>query len=135
MTESRWILIDAKGVSLGRVASFAANRLMGKDKTNWTPYSDNGDFVIIVNSSKTKVTGRKTTDKEYHFHSGYPGGLKTFNYRDMLKKDPTYPIYQAIKGMLPKNRLSDAILKKVKIYADENHPHLAQQPVKLEIVK
>ncbi|MDA8401418.1 MAG: 50S ribosomal protein L13 [Deltaproteobacteria bacterium] len=135
MTESKWILVDAKGVSLGRVASFVANRLMGKDKANWTPYADNGDFVVIVNSAKAKITGRKADDKEYHFHSGYPGGMKTFNYKDMLKKDPTFPVYQAIKGMLPKNKLSDAVLKKVKIYEGEDHPHTAQQPVKVEIIK
>lgn len=135
MTESKWILVDAKGVSLGRVASFVANRLMGKDKANWTPYADNGDFVVIVNSAKAKITGRKADDKEYHFHSGYPGGMKTFNYKDMLKKDPTFPVYQAIKGMLPKNKLSDAVLKKVKIYEGEDHPHSAQQPVKVEIIK
>ncbi|MDA8158462.1 MAG: 50S ribosomal protein L13 [Deltaproteobacteria bacterium] len=135
MTESKWILVDAKGVSLGRVASFVANRLMGKDKANWTPYADNGDFVVIVNSAKAKITGRKADDKEYHFHSGYPGGMKTFNYKDMLKKDPTFPVYQAIKGMLPKNKLSDAVLKKVKIYEGEEHPHTAQQPVKVEIIK
>ena len=135
MTESKWILVDAKGVSLGRVASFVANRLMGKDKANWTPYADNGDFVVIVNSAKAKITGRKAEDKEYHFHSGYPGGMKTFNYKDMLKKDPTFPVYQAIKGMLPKNKLSDAVLKKVKIYEGEDHPHTAQQPVKVEIIK
>ena len=135
MTESKWILVDAKGVSLGRVASFVANRLMGKDKANWTPYADNGDFVVIVNSAKAKITGRKADDKEYHFHSGYPGGMKTFNYKDMLKKDPTFPVYQAIKGMLPKNKLSDAVLKKVKIYEGEEHPHTAQQPIKVEIIK
>jgi large subunit ribosomal protein L13 len=135
MTESKWILVDAKGVSLGRVASFVANKLMGKDKANWTPYADNGDFVVVINSAKAKLTGRKSDDKEYHFHSGYPGGMKTFNYKDMLKKDPTFPVYQAIKGMLPKNKLSDAVLKKVKIYEDENHPHTAQQPVKVEITK
>jgi len=135
MTESKWILVDAKGVSLGRVASFVANRLMGKDKANWTPYADNGDFVVIVNSAKAKITGRKADAKEYHFHSGYPGGMKTFNYKDMLKKDPTFPVYQAIKGMLPKNKLSDAVLKKVKIYEGEEHPHTAQQPVKIEITK
>jgi large subunit ribosomal protein L13 len=135
MTESKWILIDAKGVSLGRVASFAANKLMGKDKANWTPYADNGDFVIIINSAKAKLTGKKNEDKEYHFHSGYPGGLKTFNYKDMLAKDPTFPVYQAIKGMLPKNKLSDAVIKKVKIYADENHPHHAQMPARVEIIK
>ncbi|MFW0884622.1 50S ribosomal protein L13 [Candidatus Acidulodesulfobacterium sp. H_13] len=135
MVESKWIIIDADGISLGRVASFAAIRLMGKYKSDWTPYADNGDFVVIVNSLKAKLTGRKKTDKEYHFHSGYPGGLKTFSYRDMIKKDPTYPIFQAIKGMLPKNKLSNAVLKKVKIYPDENHPHLAQQPVRVEIKK
>ncbi|MCL4427517.1 MAG: 50S ribosomal protein L13 [Deltaproteobacteria bacterium] len=135
MTESKWILVDAEGVSLGRVASFVANKLMGKDKANWTPYADNGDFVVIVNSAKAKITGKKAEDKEYHFHSGYPGGMKTFNYKDMLKKDPTFPVYQAIKGMLPKNKLSDVVLKKVKIYEGEDHPHKAQQPVKVEIVK
>ena len=135
MAESKWVLIDAKGVSLGRVASFAANKLMGKDKPDWTSYSDNGDFVIVINASKAKLTGKKTDNKEYNFHSGYPGGLKTYNYKDMVKKDPTYPILQAVKGMLPKNRLSDALLKKIKIYSDENHPHTAQQPVKLEIIR
>ncbi|MCL5891716.1 MAG: 50S ribosomal protein L13 [Deltaproteobacteria bacterium] len=135
MAESKWVLIDAKGVSLGRVAGFAANKLMGKDKPDWTPYADNGDFVIVINSAKAKLTGKKTTDKEYHFHSGYPGGLKSYNYKDMVKKDPSYPILQAVKGMLPKNRLSDALLKKIKVYPDENHPHTAQQPVKIEIAK
>ncbi|HEC24785.1 MAG TPA: 50S ribosomal protein L13 [bacterium] len=135
MVENKWIIIDANDVSLGRLASFAAIRLMGKYKPDWTPYADNGDFVVIVNSLKAKLTGRKKTDKEYHFHSGYPGGLKTYSYRDMIKKDPTYPIFQAIKGMLPKNKLSNAVLKKVKIYPDENHPHIAQQPVKVEIKK
>lgn len=133
MTGNNWILVDAKGVSMGRVASFAAKKLMGKDKADWTPYADNGDFVIIINSSMAKVTGKKATDKEYHFHSGYPGGMKTFTYRDMMKKDPSFPIYKAIKGMLPKNKLSDAILKKVKIYAGGEHPHDAQRPVKVEI--
>ena len=135
MAESKWVLIDAKDVSLGRVAGFAANKLMGKDKPDWTPYADNGDFVIVINSAKAKLTGKKTTDKEYHFHSGYPGGLKSYNYKDMVKKDPSYPILQAVKGMLPKNRLSDALLKKIKVYPDENHPHTAQQPVKIEIAK
>ncbi len=135
MTESKWVLIDAKGLSLGRVASFAANKLMGKDKANWTPYADNGDFVIIINSAKAKITGRKSANKEYHFHSGYPGGLKTFNYKDMLKKDAAYPLLTAIKGMLPKNKLSNAIIKKVKIYEGEEHPHAAQQPIKADIVK
>lgn len=133
MNEGKWVLIDAKGISLGRIASFAANKLMGKDKADWTPYSDNGDFVIVINSAKAKLTGRKSTNKEYHFHSGYPGGLSTYKYKDMVKKDPTYPIYKAVKGMLPKNKLSDKLLTKIKIYADENHPHLAQQPVKVEV--
>ena len=133
MTESKWILVDAKDISLGRVASFTANRLMGKDKADWTPYADNGDFVIIINSAKAKLTGKKTEDKEYHFHSGYPGGLKTFKYKDMVKKDHSYPMLSAIKGMLPKNKLSDAVIKKVKIYEGEEHPHAAQKPVRVEI--
>ncbi|MCL4542408.1 MAG: 50S ribosomal protein L13 [Deltaproteobacteria bacterium] len=133
MAGSKWVLIDARDISLGRIASFAANKLMGKDKPDWTPYADNGDFVIVINSTKAKLTGKKIDNKEYNFHSGYPGGLKTYNYKDMLKKDPAYPIMQAVKGMLPKNKLSDSLLKKIKVYPDENHPHIAQQPVKVRL--
>lgn len=133
MSESKWVLIDAKDVSLGRVASFIANKLMGKDKPDWTPYTDNGDFVVVINSAKVKLTGKKTDKKEYNFHSEYPGGLKTFNYKDMLKKDPTFPVKQAVKGMLPKNKLSSSLLRKIKVYPGENHPHMAQQPKKLEM--
>lgn len=134
MDKNTWVLIDAKDVSLGRIASFVANKLTGKDKPGYAPYLDNGDFVVVINSAKAKITGNKFNDKEYHFHSGYPGGLKTFSYKDMIKKDPTFPVFHAVKGMLPKNKLSDSLLKKLKIYADDNHPHSAQQPVKVNIV-
>ncbi|MHB1663779.1 MAG: 50S ribosomal protein L13 [bacterium] len=130
---SDWILVDAKDVSLGRLASFVAGKLMGKDKASYAPYINSGDFIVVINSAKAKVTGKKYTDKQYYFHSGYPGGLKTFNYKDMLKKDATFPVYHAVKGMLPKNKLADTLIKKLKIYADENHPHIAQNPVKVDV--
>ncbi len=133
MSDNKWVLIDANGVSLGRVASLAAHKLMGKDKPDWTPYGDNGDFVIIVNSQKARLTGRKGLNKLYHFHSGYPGGLTTYSYKEMIKKDPAYPLLTAVKGMLPKNRLSSKLLTKIKIYPDEKHPHDAQKPVKIEV--
>jgi len=130
---NNWILIDAKDVSLGRLASFIANKLMGKDKADYAPYANKGDSIIVINSAKAKVTGKKYTDKQYYFHSGYPGGLKTFNYKDMLHKDATFPVYHAVKGMLPKNKLADVLIKKLKIYADENHPHIAQNPVAVDV--
>ncbi len=135
MLKRNWILLDAENVSLGRLASFAANKLMGKDKPDFAPHHvDNGDFVVVINSAKAKITGRKVNDKKYYFHSGYPGGLKVFNYKDMMKKNPTFAIFHAVKGMLPKNKLGDVMLKKLKVYPSENHPHIAQNPTKIDLV-
>jgi len=129
----KWYLIDAKNEVLGRVASQVASILKGKHKAIYTPHVDMGDNVIIINADKVKVTGGKPLKKIYYRHSGYPGGLKAISYQEMMKKDPTFALRHAIKGMLPHNRLGRKQLLNVKIYAGENHPHQAQQPEKLEI--
>jgi large subunit ribosomal protein L13 len=129
----KWYLIDAEGKVLGRVASQVASILKGKHKAIYTPHVDMGDNVIIVNAAKVKVTGSKPAKKMYYRHSGYPGGLKAISYQEMMEKDPNFAMRHAIKGMLPHNRLGRKQLLNVKIYADENHPHQAQKPEKLEI--
>ena len=129
----KWYLIDAEGKVLGRVASQVASILKGKHKAIYTPHVDMGDNVIIVNAAKVRVTGSKPANKMYYRHSGYPGGLKAISYQEMMEKDPAFALRHAIKGMLPHNRLGRKQLLNVKIYADENHPHQAQKPEKLEI--
>ena len=129
----KWYLIDAEGQVLGRVASRVASILKGKHKAIYTPHVDMGDNVIIINAEKAKLTGGKPSKKIYYRHSGYPGGLKSISYLEMMKKDPTFAMRHAIKGMLPHNRLGRKQLLNVKIYAGAEHPHQAQQPEKLEL--
>ncbi len=131
--EKKWYLIDAKDKVLGRVASKAAYILRGKHKPEYTPSVDMGDFVIIINADKIRVTGNKFMNKKYYRHSGYPGGIKEIPFYKMMQKDPTFAIRNAIKGMLPHNRLGRKQLKHVKIYAGESHPHAAQKPEIIEI--
>ena len=133
--EKRWYVVDAEGQTLGRLATLIADTLRGKTKPTYTPHVDTGDFVIVVNAEKVAVTGKKLDEKIYYRHTGYLGGLKQRTLRQQLEKRPTEPIRIAVKGMLPKNKLADAQLKKLKIYAGPNHPHEAQAPVPLEVSK
>lgn len=123
-----WVLIDAEGQVLGRLASEAAKLLRGKLKTNFTPHVDCGDHVIIINAEKVKLTGAKLTDKEYIRHTGYPGGQRVATPIELFKKKPAAVIEKAIKGMLPKNRLGSALFRNLHVYAGTAHPHEAQQP-------
>jgi large subunit ribosomal protein L13 len=128
-----WYLVDAGGKVLGKVASEIARRLRGKHKPIYTPHTDTGDFVIVVNAASIALTGKKLTDKMYYRYSGYPGGLRETAAGDMLKEKPEELIRAAVRGMLPKNTLGRAMLKKLKIYAGSDHPHEAQCPRVLEV--
>lgn len=128
-----WYLVDAQDQTLGRFASRIAGLLMGKDKPAFAPHLDVGDFVVVVNAEKVRVTGKKLQDKLYYRHSGYPGGLRTMTLGELLKRRPTRPIRLAVKGMLPKNRLGRAMLQKLKVYEGPDHPHQAQRPQPLEL--
>lgn len=129
----QWRLVDAEGKTLGRLASRIAAILKGKHKPIYTPHADVGDYVIVINADKIHVTGRKMLQKMYHRHSGYPGGLKSTNLRDLLQRHPTRAVEYAVKGMLPKNRLGRRMFKKLKVYAGSDHPHQAQKPQVLEL--
>ncbi len=129
----QWFVIDAKDMVLGRLASSVAVYLMGKNKPIFTPNVDTGDFVVVVNADKIRLTGKKLEGKVYYHHSGYPGGLKAATAKERLNKNPEKMIIDAVKGMLPKNRLGRALLKKLKIYRGSEHPHQAQMPVPLTI--
>ncbi len=131
--EKKWYLIDAEGKNLGRVAVAAARILRGKNKVEYVPHQDMGDYVIIINAAKASVTGNKMEDKIYYRHSMYPGGLKAESLEKMLQRKPTYPMEHAIKGMLPHGRLGRKLFTNVKIYAGAEHPHMAQQPIAVEI--
>ncbi len=131
--EREWLLIDAEDQVLGRVASKAAQILRGKHKPTYTPHVDTGDFVVIVNADKIRVTGKKLTDKEYYRHSGYPGGLKCETFEEAMAKHPERVIEHAVKGMLPKNTLGRAMAKKLKVYAGAEHPHMAQAPREIKM--
>lgn len=124
--ERQWHVIDASGKILGKLATEAAKLLMGKHKPTFSRHLDTGDFVVIINAEKVRFTGEKAEQKLYHSHSGYPGGLKTVNLERMMETHPTRVIEHAVKGMLPHNRLGAKMLKKLKVYAGEEHPHLAQ---------
>ena len=126
--ERQWRLVDAEGQTLGRLATRIADTLRGKDKPQYTPHVDTGDFVVVVNAEKIAVTGKKLDDKMYHRHSGYPGGLRSRSLREQLERRPTEVLRKAVKGMLPRNRLGRAQLQKLKIYAGPEHPHGAQSP-------
>jgi large subunit ribosomal protein L13 len=123
-----WVVIDAQDKVLGRVAAETARVLRGKHKPQFTPHADTGDFVIVINASKIRLTGKKLHQKVYYRHSGYPGGIKSVGAAKLLKEKPERMFWTAVKGMLPKNSLGRAQLKKLKIYADDSHPHQAQQP-------
>jgi large subunit ribosomal protein L13 len=129
--EREWRLVDAEGQTLGRLATRIADTLRGKDKPQFTPHVDTGDFVVVVNAEKVAVTGKKLDDKMYHRHSGYPGGLRSRTLREQLERRPEEVIRKAVKGMLPRNRLGRAQLRKLKIYAGPEHPHTAQAPKEL----
>ncbi len=131
--ERKWYVIDADGQTLGRVAVVAANILRGKNKPQYTPNVDTGDFVIITNAEKITVSGKKETDKLYRSHSGYPGGFKEISFQALMEKDPTRAIEKAVKGMLPHNTLGDEQFQKLKVYAGSTHPHEAQKPVVYEL--
>ena len=131
--ERNWLLVDAEGQTLGRLATQIADALRGKRKPAYTPHVDTGDFVVVVNAEKISVTGQKRSEKMYYRHSGYPGGLKSRTLNDMLERRPEEVIRLAVKGMLPKNRLARKQLTKLKVYAGPDHPHAAQQPKPLEL--
>jgi large subunit ribosomal protein L13 len=131
--ERDWLVVDATGQTLGRLASRIANALRGKDKPEYTPHVDVGDFVIVVNAEKVSVTGKKREEKLYYRHSGYPGGLRHRTLGDMLERRPEEVIRLAVKGMLPRNRLGRAQLRKLKVYAGPDHPHAAQKPRQMEV--
>ena len=126
--ERDWLLVDASGKTLGRLATQIADTLRGKRKPEYTPHIDTGDFVVVVNAEKIHVTGNKLEDKVYYRHSGYPGGLRSRTLKDMLERRPEEVIRKAVKGMLPRNRLARQQLRKLKVYAGPDHPHQAQQP-------
>ena len=130
--ERKWYVIDADGEILGRLATRIANILRGKNKPEYTAHVDTGDFVIVINSAKIKVTGKKLTDKKYYRHSGFPGGLKTTTLEELMEKNPIAAIEKAVKGMLPHNTLGDAQFQKLNVYAGNEHPHAAQQPIVIE---
>ena len=128
-----WFVVDADGKTLGRLASEIAHRLRGKHKPEYTPHVDTGDYIVVINAEKVHVTGKKTTDKIYHSHTGYPGGLKSISFEKLIDKAPERVIQGAVKGMLPRNPLGRAMFKKLKVYAGNEHPHAAQQPQELNI--
>jgi large subunit ribosomal protein L13 len=128
-----WYVVNAEGKTLGRLASGIAKILKGKHKKIYTPHLDCGDFVVVLNAGKIRVTGKKLDEKFYHHHSGYPGGMKTTVLRDQLEKHPDRVIKAAVWGMLPKGRLGRDIFKKLKVYSGADHPHVAQQPKTLEV--
>ncbi len=126
-----WYVVDAEGQTLGRLATRVASVLRGKHKPTFTPHLDLGDHVIVVNADKIVVTGAKSEQKQYHSHSGYPGGLRSVPFAQQFEKDPTRIVESAVKGMLPKNKLGRAMGRKLKVYAGPDHPHAAQQPATL----
>ena len=132
-TRRDWYVVDASGQTLGRLATQLAMRLRGKHKAQYTPHYDTGDNLIVINADKVRVTGRKLTDKLYHHHTGYQGGLKTISLEKLLREHPERAIEFAVKGMLPKNPLGRAMYKKLHVFAGGTHPHSAQQPKALQI--
>ncbi|MCG3202204.1 MAG: 50S ribosomal protein L13 [Gammaproteobacteria bacterium] len=128
-----WYVLDATNKTLGRLATEVARRLRGKHKPEFTPHVDTGDYIVVVNAEKVRVTGRKTTDKMYYRHSGYPGGITETSFEKMIQSQPHKVIEIAVKGMLPKGPMGRTMFKKLKVYAGPNHKHSAQQPKKLEM--
>ena len=128
-----WFVVDASGKTLGRLASEIAHRLRGKHKAEYTPHVDTGDYIVVINAEKIHVTGAKATDKMYHHHTGFIGGIKSISFEKLIDKAPERVLQTAVKGMLPRNPLGRAMFKKLKVYAGEEHPHPAQQPQALNI--
>ena len=128
-----WMLVDASDKTLGRLSTSIAKILMGKNKPEYTPHNDVGDYVVVINAEKIKVTGNKNEQKMYYRHTGYPGGIKSQSFNDLIASYPDRIITSAVKGMLPKNKLSNSVIRKLKVYKGESHPHTAQNPIKLEI--
>ncbi len=128
LAERRWFVIDAEGAVLGRLATRAADLLRGKNKPSFTPHVDCGDFVIVINAQKVKLTGKKESDKVYHHHTGFPGGIRSAPAGEVRSRHPERLIEKAVGGMLPKNRLSKALMTKLKVYGGAEHPHQAQRP-------
>ncbi len=126
--EKKWFLVDATDQVLGRLASKIARIIRGKNKAIFTPNADTGDFVVVINAEKVKVTGKRQTLKTYTHHSGYPGGLKTKSFRQLMATKPEFVIHNAVQGMLPKTRLGKQLIKKLKVYSGSQHPHAAQKP-------
>ncbi|MFT4822347.1 MAG: large subunit ribosomal protein L13 [Halioglobus sp.] len=128
-----WFIVDAADKTLGRLASEIAHRLRGKHKAEYTPHVDTGDYIVVINCEKVRVTGAKATDKMYYHHTGYIGGIKSISFEKLIDKAPERVIQSAVKGMLPRNPLGRAMFKKLKVYAGDTHPHAAQQPQALNI--
>ena len=128
-----WYVVDAQDKTLGRLSTEIASRLRGKHKPEFTPHVDTGDYIVVINAEKVRVTGNKSVDKMYYRHSGYPGGIRSLSFRDRQKLHPERIIEDAVKGMLPRNPLGRAMFKKLKVYAGAEHPHSAQQPQILEL--
>ena len=133
LRDRRWVLIDAEGRALGRIASRAATVLRGKHRPDYTPHQDAGDFVVIINAAKLKLTGNKAEDKIYHRHTGYPGGIRATTAGKLLESRPERLLEIAVRGMLPKNRLGRRLFSKLKVYRAGEHPHAAQQPTTIEL--
>lgn len=131
--DQNWLLIDADGLTLGRMATAISTRLRGKHKPEYTAHVDTGDYVVVINAGKIHVTGNKATDKIYYSHSGYPGGLKSLPFEKLQEKSPEKIIRLAVKGMLPRTPLGRAMFKKLKVYAGSDHPHGAQQPTPINL--
>ncbi len=131
--ERSWFVVDAENKTLGRLASKIAQYIRGKHKPTFTPHVDMGDYVIVVNAEKINLSGNKLDQKKYYKHSNYPGGIKEVTYRELLAKNPEFIIEKAVKGMLPSNKLGRKMIKKLKVYSGDNHPHQAQKPEKLEL--
>ena len=131
--EQNWLLIDADGLTLGRMATAISTRLRGKHKPEYTPHMDMGDYIVVVNCEKVRVTGAKRTDKQYYHHTGFPGGIKSASFEQLIDRAPERVIQRAVKGMMPRSPLGRAMLKKLKVYAGPAHPHAAQQPQPLTV--
>ena len=128
-----WYVVNAAGKTLGRLATEIARRLRGKHKPEYTPHMDTGDYIVVINAKDVRVSGNKRKDKMYHHHTGYPGGIESINFEKLMEKNPERVIEKAVKGMLPKGPLGREMYRKLKVYADEQHQHTAQQPQALEI--
>lgn len=127
-----WYLIDASTLPLGKLAVVIADKLMGKSKVTYTPHTDNGDYVVVINAKNLKVTGNKMTDKMYYRHSGFPGGIKALKLEEVIEKDPSYAIKEAVKGMLPKNKLAADRLARLRVFDGAEHTHTAQNPKEIK---